>query len=198
LQRVLQIVNQSIMGITRKHWLGIASIFAGAIVILFAMQRPPICTCSYVKIWEGVVNGPGNSQHIADWYTFSHITHGFIFFGLTCLIMRQKPLGLRAMVASVLELAWEILENSPVIIDRYREATIAVGYSGDSILNSVADGGWMLLGFLIASRLPWKVTVALAIVFELFTLFMIRDNLTLNIVMLISPLDTIRHWQAAL
>lgn len=186
------------MGISRKYWLGIAAIFAVAMVILVAMNRPPICTCGYVKLWEGVVNGPGNSQHIADWYTYSHIIHGFIFFGLTYLVMRSKPLGIRAMVAVVLELAWEILENSPIIIDRYREATAAVGYSGDSILNSVADGGWMLLGFLAASRLPWKVTVAIAVAFELFTLFMIRDNLTLNVIMLVSPVDAIRAWQGAL
>lgn len=186
------------MGISRNHWLGIAAIFAVAVAVLFAMQRPPICTCGYVKLWEGVVNGPGNSQHIADWYTFSHITHGFLFFGLTHWLMRGQALGLQAMAASVLELAWEILENSPAVIDRYRQATMAVGYSGDSILNSVADGGWMLIGFLVAARLPWKVTFGIGIVFELFTLFMIRDNLTLNIIMLISPVDAIRTWQGAL
>jgi Protein of unknown function (DUF2585) len=186
----------STMGISRKHWIGIAAIFAVAVAILFAMARPPICTCGYVKLWEGVVNGPGNSQHIADWYTFSHIIHGFIFFGLTTWLMRSRPLGLRAMAAVALELAWEITENSPAVIDRYRQATMAAGYSGDSILNSVCDGGWMLFGFSAASRLPWKVTVGIAIVFELFTLLVIRDNLTLNIVMLLSPIDAIRTWQA--
>ncbi len=186
------------MGISRNHWLGIAGIFVAAVAILFAMERPPICTCGYVKLWEGVVNGPGNSQHIADWYTFSHITHGFLFFGLTHWLMPERSLGLRAMVASVLELAWEILENSPLVIDRYRQATMAVGYSGDSILNSLADGGWMLAGFLAASRLPWRLTLSVGIAFELFTLFMIRDNLTLNIIMLIAPVDAVRTWQGAL
>lgn len=186
------------MGISRQHWFGIAALFALAVAILLVMERPPICTCGYIKLWEGVVNGPGNSQHIADWYTPSHIIHGFLFFGLTWLTLRKQPLGIRAMVACVLELAWEILENSPIIIDRYREATAAVGYSGDSILNSVADGGWMLAGFLAASRLPWKVTVAIAVVFELFTLFMVRDNLTLNVLMLVSPIDAVREWQGAL
>jgi Protein of unknown function (DUF2585) len=184
------------MGISRKYWIGVATVFAVATAILFAMHRPPICTCGYVKLWEGVVNGPGNSQHITDWYTFSHIIHGFIFFGLTNWLMRNKPLGLRAIVATVFELAWEITENSPAVIDRYRQATMAVGYSGDSILNSVSDGSWMLLGFLVASRLPWKVTVSIAIAFELFTLFMIRDNLTLNIIMLVSPQVAIQTWQA--
>jgi Protein of unknown function (DUF2585) len=185
------------MGIARRYWLGVFTVFAVTIGILVAMDRPPICTCGYVKIWEGVVNGPGNSQHIADWYTFSHITHGFIFFGFTWLLMQHRPLGRRLIVASVIEMLWELVENSPAIIDRYRDATAAVGYSGDSILNSVADGGWMMLGFLVASRLPWKATLGIAITFELFTLFMIRDNLTLNIVMLVSPIDAIRVWQAA-
>jgi hypothetical protein len=185
------------MGIARRYWLGVLGVFVTAIGILIAMNRPPICTCGYIKLWEGVVNGPGNSQHIADWYTFSHITHGFIFFGLTWLLMRRRPLGRRLVVASVIEMLWELVENSPAIIDRYRDATAAVGYSGDSILNSVADGGWMMLGFLIASRLRWKTTLGIAVTFELFTLFMIRDNLTLNIVMLVSPIDVIRTWQAA-
>jgi Protein of unknown function (DUF2585) len=184
------------MGIDRKYWFGIGALFALAIMVLLMMHRPPICTCGYIKLWEPLVDGPGNSQHIADWYSFSHVIHGFLFFGATVFLMPRRALGVRAMAAVCLELAWEILENSPLIIDRYRQATMAAGYSGDSILNSVSDGSWMLLGFLLASRLPWKVIVALALVFELFTLAMIRDNLTLNIIMLVSPSDAIREWQA--
>ena len=184
------------MGISRKYWLGVAAVFVAAAVILLIMGRTPICTCGYVKLWEGVVNGPGNSQHLSDWYSFSHIIHGFLFFGLGWLVLRQKPLGLRLVLAAIIEMAWEILENSPLIIDRYREATAAVGYSGDSVLNSLSDGMMMAAGFLIASRLPWKVTAAMAVAFELFTLWMIRDNLTLNILMLVHPVDAIRVWQA--
>jgi len=184
------------MIVSRRDWLPVILVFASAIAILVAMGRPPICTCGYVKFWEGVVNGPGNSQHIADWYTFSHIIHGFIFYGLTYWLLRGQGVGRRLSVAALLEMGWEILENSPIVIDRYRQATMAVGYSGDSILNSVADGGWMTLGFLAAARLPWKVTVAIAVVFELFTLVMIRDNLALNILMLVWPLDAVRVWQA--
>jgi Protein of unknown function (DUF2585) len=186
------------MGIARKYWLGVAGMFVLAIAILLAMGRPPICTCGYVKFWEGTVASAGNSQHIADWYSFSHVIHGFLFFGLTGWLMRTRPLGLRLMIATLLELSWELLENSPIIIDRYRAATAAVGYSGDSILNSASDGSWMMIGFIAASRLPWKVTAGLALAFELFTLFMIRDNLTLNIVMLVSPIDAVRNWQGAL
>jgi hypothetical protein len=184
------------VGIDRRHLASIAAIIAAAAGVLLWLGRPPICTCGFVKVWEGQVNGPGNSQHIADWYTFSHVTHGFVFYWLTWLAMRRSSLGRRAVAATLLEMAWEIVENLPVVIDRYRSATAAIGYSGDSVLNSVADGGWMLLGFLVAARLPWQGTLALALGFELFTLWAIRDNLTLNVIMLLWPVDIIRQWQA--
>lgn len=183
-------------GIDRRYWIGTILIFAAATAILFSMHRPPICSCGYVKLWEGVVNGPGNSQHLSDWYSFSHVIHGFLFYGAGRWLLRNKPLGVSLVAAAVLELAWEISENSPTVIDRYRAATMAVGYSGDSILNSLSDGGMMIIGFLIASRLPWKATAAIAIAFELFTLAMIRDNLTLNVLMLVAPNEAIKVWQA--
>jgi hypothetical protein len=183
--------------ISRKDWLTVLAIFLITIAILFAMERPSICTCGFVKLWEGKVNGPGNSQHIADWYTPSHMIHGMLFFAGGWWLLRKRPLGLWLIAATALELAWEILENTPMVINRYREETMALGYSGDSILNSIADGGWMIAGFLIAARLPWKATAAIIAFFELFTLYMIRDNLTLNIVMLVYPLETIKLWQAA-
>jgi Protein of unknown function (DUF2585) len=196
LQRRALVVNLATMGISRKYWLLTLGVFALALAILFAMGRPPICTCGYVKLWEGVVASPGNSQHLADWYSFSHVIHGFLFFGIGSWLMRDTPLGVRLVLASVAEMGWEILENSPIIINRYRAETMAVGYSGDSILNSLSDGSMMMIGFLLASRLPWKVTLALAISFEIFTLIMIRDNLTLNIWMLLAPNDAIKAWQA--
>jgi hypothetical protein len=182
--------------ISRRYWLIVLAIFVIVAAILLAMERPPICTCGFVKLWEGEVNGPGNSQHIADWYTPSHMIHGMLFFALGWWLMRNRPMGARLIMAVILELAWEILENTPMVINRYREETMALGYSGDSILNSIADGGWMIAGFLIAARLPWKATAAIIVIFELFTLYMIRDNLTLNIVMLVYPLDAIKLWQA--
>jgi Protein of unknown function (DUF2585) len=182
--------------ISRRHWLIMLAIFAVVVAILFAMERPPICTCGFVKLWEGEVNSPGNSQHIADWYTPSHMIHGMLFFGLGWWLMRRRPVGVWLIMAVTLELAWEILENTPMVINRYREETMALGYSGDSILNSIADGGWMIAGFLIAARLPWKATAAIIVIFEMFTLYMIRDNLTLNLVMLVYPLEAIKLWQA--
>ena len=137
----------------------------------------------------------GNSQHIADWYTPSHVIHGFLFYLLLWLLFRRMPVRERALGAIFIEAAWEILENSPLIIDRYREATIAVGYTGDSVLNSVSDILWMLTGFLFASRVPVWVTVLTGIFFELLALFVIRDNLTLNVLMLLYPVEAIRVWQ---
>ena len=166
------------------------------IAILFGMDRPPICACGSVKLWHGVVQSSENSQHIADWYTLSHIIHGFIFFGLGRLFLKKWPLGLALCVAILIEGAWEVLENSPIIIDRYREVTISYGYAGDSIVNSVADLAWMIFGFFLASRLPWKVTLALALFFEVLTAYIIRDNLILNVLMLVAPIDAVKEWQS--
>lgn len=174
---------------------GIVVTILAAAGILLAMGRSPICTCGTIKLWHGIVQSPDNSQHLADWYSFSHVVHGFIFYGLAHLALRRRPLGLRLLIATLVEAGWEILENTPMVIDRYREATMAFGYSGDSILNSVSDIAMMILGFWIASRLRWPWVVALALAFETFTLWRIRDNLTLNIVMLVAPVDAIRDWQ---
>lgn len=175
----------------------------GILAVLLAMGRPPICTCGTVKLWHGAVQSAQNSQHIADWYSFSHVIHGLLFYMFAWLLWCRWRLfaGVPARwalpIAVAFEGVWEVLENSPMIIERYREATVSWGYSGDSIVNSMADIGWMAIGFLLAARLPAMASVALAIAFELFTLAMIRDNLTLNILMLVWPVDAIREWQAA-
>lgn len=183
--------------IARRYRLAALVIVAVAAMILLAMGRTPICTCGTVKLWYGIVQSAENSQHLADWYTPSHVIHGFLFFGAGWLLLRRAPMGLRLCAAIAIEAGWEILENSPIIIDRYRAVTMAFGYSGDSVINSVADIAWMTLGFLLAARLPAWVTITLAIGFELLTLAVIRDNLTLNILMLLAPIDAIRVWQSA-
>lgn len=182
-------------GSSRRWLAGAIVLFMLQIVILYAMGRIPICECGYVKLWEGGVNTSGNSQHLSDWYTPSHIIHGFLFYGLGWLILRRAPLTAKLSLAVLIEAAWELLENSPIIIDRYRTATMALGYSGDSILNSAMDTVFMALGFFAAARLPVWMTVAIAIFFELLTAYIIRDNLTLNVLMLIWPVDAVRVWQ---
>ena len=160
------------------------------------MGRVPICKCGYVKLWHGVVFSAENSQHISDWYTFSHIIHGFAFYGLLWLIGRRWSVGVRLVLAVLLESGWEIFENTDFVINRYREVTISLDYYGDSVLNSVSDITAMVIGFVVASRLPVWVIIALTVALELFVAYSIRDNLTLNIIMLIYPLDSIKHWQA--
>lgn len=183
--------------IPRRYWLIAIGIAVAAAAILLIMGRPPICTCGEIKLWVGEVHGPDNSQHLADWYTPSHIIHGFLFYLLGWLFLRRNPPGDRLLAAIVIEAAWEILENSQWVIDRYREATMALGYTGDSVLNSLADMLWMIVGFGIARRLPVWATVAIAIGFEMLTLIVIRDNLALNVLMLVAPVDAIANWQSA-
>jgi hypothetical protein len=182
--------------IPRRTWLFVGAILAAAVAILLLMGRPPICTCGTVKLWVGTANGPDNSQHLSDWYTPSHVIHGFLFFGLGWLLLRRRPVSTRLLAAVALESLWEIVENSAFVIERYRHATMALGYNGDTVLNSVSDISAMILGFLLARGLPVWATVALALGFELLTLAIIRDNLTLNVLMLLAPSSAIRTWQA--
>jgi hypothetical protein len=166
--------------------------------VLLALGRVPICPCGTIKLWHADVLSSENSQHILDWYSFSHVVHGFLFYLFGRLLLPNTAVTTRLLLATALEGCWEIVENTSFVIERYRAATIALNYYGDSVVNSVSDTLMALLGFTLAYRLPVIAAVALALALEIVAAFWIHDNLTLNMVMLIHPFDAIREWQAAL
>ena len=172
-----------------------AAIILVTALILNLLGHPWICTCGYVKLWHGVTFSSENSQHLADWYTPSHVIHGLLFYSGLWLVARRRRLAVRAVLATLIEATWEVVENTSWIIDRYREATIALDYFGDSVLNSIMDIVAMLVGFWLAARLPVWLSVLLVVAMELIVVYFIRDNLSLNIIMLLYPLDAIRDWQ---
>jgi hypothetical protein len=188
---------------SRKAVIASVAIAIAAVIVLLLMGRPPICECGYVKLWHGDINSAGNSQHLADWYTPSHIIHGPIFYALGWLLFSKWQIGGKDAVqwglplAVFLEAAWEVLENTPMVIDRFRSVTANWGYSGDSVLNSFADIGWMAFGFYLAVKLPVKAVIALAILGEVVAGLVVRDGLALTVIMLIFPVDAIAEWQAA-
>jgi len=166
-----------------------------AAAILLAMGRPPICTCGHIALWGAV--GPTQSQMLADWYSPSHVVHGLLFYCFLWIIARKAPVERRFLLALAVEALWEIVENTPMTIDRYRTATAALGYTGDSVLNSMSDITMMAVGFLAARKLPLWAGIALLLALELVPLAVIRDNLALNVWMLIAPSESIRAWQSA-
>jgi Protein of unknown function (DUF2585) len=174
----------------------VAGIILLTAVYLLWLGREPWCKCGYVKLWHGVVVSSENSQHISDWYTPSHIIHGFLFFGALWLVARKLSFGWRLAIATLVECVWEIVENSDAVIERYRTVTISLDYFGDSVLNTICDVLAMVLGFWLASRLPVWATVALIVFFEAATIWIIRDGLALNVLMLLYPLDSVAGWQA--
>lgn len=164
--------------------------------VLWYFGQPFFCACGEIKLWEGIVHSAGNSQQFTDWYTFSHIIHGFLFYLLFWGLFPKSSVATRLILAMGLEISWEIAENTPYIIDLYRQQALASGYTGDSILNSICDTLAMVGGFILARKLPVTVIVAMALVFELFVGYMIHDNLTLNVLNFIHPVEFIRNWQS--
>jgi hypothetical protein len=182
---------------TRRAAIAATAIPAAAAASLVAMGRNPICACRAVDLWVGARDSPRTSQMLLDWYSFSHIVHGLLFYAATWLVARRMPVAWRFVAALAVEASWEVLENTPMVIDRYRATTAALGYTGDSVINSLSDIAMMALGFLLARKLPLWGSVLLLLVLELVPLFVIRDNLTLNIWTLVAPNAAVQAWQAA-
>ncbi len=164
-------------------------------VVLYLFGQPPLCVCGDVKLWEGVVLSSGNSQHLTDWYTFSHLIHGFLFYLGLWYFFPRTSVWKRLLFAVGIEAAWEIVENTPTVINHYREQALAQGYTGDSIVNSISDTVAMVLGFFLARRLPVWMVILCGLTLELFVLYMIRDNLVLNVLNLIHQFPSIATWQ---
>src|SRR5580765_8826551 len=191
----LRLLSRELM--SRRPIIAAWLVVAAAAAILLGMGRNPICTCGAVDLWVGGRDSARTSQMLADWYSFSHIVHGLLFYAALWLVARRWPVEWRFLVALVIEASWEITENTPMVIDRYRTATAALGYSGDSVINSVSDILMMAIGFLVARKLPVWASIVLLVVLELIPLYVIRDNLTLNVWMLLWPNHAIAAWQAA-
>jgi hypothetical protein len=180
---------------------GAAALIALQAIVLHHMGQPLIAASGRILLWVGDPFSPDTSQQLTDWYSFSHIIHGFIFYGVLRLAVPRQPVGARLLIAMAIEIAWEFTENSPAVIQHYRQQALAAGYVGDSVLNSVSDTLMMSTGFFLSSRLRTRTIVALALGFELFTACAIRDNLTLNVINLIAspgwaPIRAIHAWQA--
>jgi len=180
----------------RRAALAALAIVAAAAAIELAMGRNPICTCGTVDLWVGARDSPKTSQMLADWYSLSHIVHGLLFYGALWLVFRRAAVERRFLATLLIEVCWEVIENTPLVIDRYRETTAALGYSGDSVVNSVSDMLMMCVGFFAARKLPVWGAVLLVLGLEIIPLFVIRDNLTLNVWNLLAPNPAVGAWQA--
>ena len=166
-------------------------------VVMLAMGRHVVCECGVVSLWSGDVWSNQNSQQLADAYSFTHVTHGVLFFWLLWPLSGGVPLWVRRAIALAIESGWELFENTDFVIQRYREATVSLDYNGDSVLNSVGDVSFCLVGFWLAARLPWRYALAGVVATELVLTFWIRDSLLLNVVMLLYPIAAIKAWQLA-
>ncbi|QIN81252.1 DUF2585 family protein [Rubrobacter tropicus] len=178
-------------------WIAVVAVLAGTTYLLRSQGRLWVCSCDYVLLWSGDAWSSDNSQHLLDPYSFTHVLHGFVLCGLLALVVPRVPAVWRLWLAVSVEALWEVVENSEFVIRRYREETAALGYTGDTVLNSLADIVLCGIGFALADRLGFRLTAALFVLTEAVLAVWIRDGLILNIIMLIHPIEAVREWQAA-
>lgn len=164
--------------------------------VLYALGQPLLCACGHFKLWEGDVTSSGLSQQLTDWYSFTHIVHGILFYLLASIAAPRLPVAQRFLIALALEVGWEIAENTPFAIKFYRKQALAQGYAGDSVVNSLVDTLTMAFGFFLAWRLPVAIVVALSAILEIGLALAIRDNFTLNVLNFIHPFDAVHRWQS--
>jgi hypothetical protein len=169
--------------------------FAAMAAILAGMGRAWWCAAGDANLWSSEVWSRHNSQHLVDPYSFTHVTHGVLLYGVLHLVAPGAAVATRAVLALALESGWEVLENSGPIIERYRAATISLGYYGDSVVNSISDILACFAGFMLAARLPAWGTVFAAVGLEAALVLWIRDSLLLNLLMLVHPLEALKRWQ---
>ncbi len=179
----------------RSTLLAVLLIMASAAAAEYSMGRKVWGVGGRPGFWSGDIWSEHNSQFVADPYSFTHITHGVAFYAILAVVARNAPVHIRLIGAVALESGWEILENSDLVIQRYRAETISLNYYGDSIVNSMSDVVACICGFLLASRLPKRFTIAATILLEIILALWIRDNLSLNILMLLRPSSAVRQWQ---
>jgi hypothetical protein len=178
-----------------RPWLGALAVLAVAAVLLRWQGRLWACACGRLLVWTGEAWGADTSQHLFDPYSFTHVLHGVVFCGLLAWGLPRVSWAWRMWLAVAAEAAWEVIENTEFVINRYREATAALGYTGDTVVNSLGDVAACALGFLAAQRLGLARSALLFVLIEVALLVTIRDSLLLNVVMLVYPLDGIREWQ---
>ena len=178
-------------------WIAVVVVLVGVAYQLRSQGRLWWCSCDYLLLWSEDPWSSDNSQHLLDPYSFTHVLHGFLFCGLIALIAPRLRKAWQLWLAISLEAVWEVIENSRFVIERYREETAALGYQGDTIVNSLADILLCAIGFVLARRLGFRRTLALFVVTELALAAWIRDNLSLNVLMLLYPIEAVKEWQAA-
>ncbi|WIM12632.1 MAG: hypothetical protein OJF58_003595 [Enhydrobacter sp.] len=193
----MEIVQKPAAASLRAAWAAVLGIMVAQALVLHGMGRVWLCTCGAVRLWVGDIRSPEMSQQVTDWYTFSHVVHGILFYGLLRLLLPRLPILARLAIAVGIEATWEIAENTPWVIEAYRQQALARGYVGDSVLNSLSDTISMMIGFALAARLPWRATVAIAIIMEVSVGYLVHDNLTLNVLNFIHRFPAIEAWQSA-